>query len=69
MLCENCGEREATRQWAEGGALAITHGFIQNWCAVCVLEAQIAYARNAASRLPELEAQLAEQHSGGEGAK
>jgi hypothetical protein len=59
-LCQNCQEREATENWTgEGGTLAYVHGMYDRWCRVCVLRAQIAHIREANTRLPELEAELA----------
>jgi len=59
MLCQHCGERAATELWnADGGALAVMHGFIAHWCAICVVDAQLAYARERASDIPRLEATL-----------
>lgn len=55
-LCDNCHEREGTMRW--GDALAMTHGFVQMWCEVCVLTKQIEHAEERAALLPELRARL-----------
>lgn len=61
MLCQKCQQRPATKVWlSEGGALALVHGMGQDWCEQCVLSEQIAYAKAAADRLPDLETRLKE---------
>lgn len=61
IICQHCGKREATTIWvAEGGVLAWTHGGGQDWCQVCVIEAQLEHARKMASKIPELEKELEE---------
>jgi hypothetical protein len=60
MTCAHCQTREGTEVWADdGGALAYVHGFTQAWCKHCVLEAQLAYCRQMAARIPTLEVELA----------
>jgi hypothetical protein len=56
--CENCGVRTATRKWAESD-MALTHGWLEDWCNACVLRRQIDVAREPAAALPKLEAELA----------
>lgn len=52
--------RPATLIWTgDGGFLAFNHGMYEFWCEVCALEVQVAHARDAAARLPELEQRLA----------
>lgn len=59
-ICANCHQRPATIIWVgEGGMLAYTHGGGVWWCKFCATEAQLAYAKAAALRIPELEQQLA----------
>jgi len=54
-LCQNCHKREATVDWVgEGGVLDWTHGLYKKWCKVCVLEAQLKYARKIARNIPKL---------------
>lgn len=50
--CTKCGQRPSTVIWVCEG------DFNMYWCEQCVLEAQIAYAQEVASRLPGLEARL-----------
>lgn len=38
--------------------MAMTHGFVQMWCEVCVLTKQIEHAEERAALLPELRARL-----------
>ncbi len=60
-LCKCCRKRKATIQWVgDGGVMAWAHGMAEGWCEICATEAQVEYARDAAQRLPELEARLAE---------
>ena len=57
--CTKCGERPATGIWPDdGGSLAYTHGAYPHWCEVCILQVQIINCRQAAARLPSLEAKL-----------
>lgn len=59
IVCENCGERNATMEWVgEGGALAWSHGWSSNWCELCCVREQLAYAVKQAERIPELEEEL-----------
>lgn len=61
MLCENCNQREGTEKWVgDMGFLAITHGMYSMWCKLCVVSAQLEHAKEAASKIPELEKQLEE---------
>lgn len=58
--CAKCNKRPATDWWAgDGGMIGAVHGCVAPWCKVCCLEEQLTYARNAAQRIPELEAELA----------
>ena len=60
-VCTHCNIREGTQQWiGEGGMLAVSHGFYQLWCEVCVFGAQVAYAEEQAKSIPALKAKLAE---------
>lgn len=56
-LCARCGLRPATETWTES-AFAFAHGLFQRWCKRCVVEAQLAFAREVAARIPRLEAEL-----------
>jgi hypothetical protein len=59
-LCQHCRRRPSTTKWVgNGGALDLVHGFYQLWCDFCATTAQLEYAREAAARVPELEAKLA----------
>ena len=58
-MCRNCGKRPGVLQWVgDGGALAYVHGGGAPWCERCVVEAQLAYAKVLAARIPELEQKL-----------
>lgn len=60
-LCANCGKRPGTENWiASGGALAYVHGFVERWCRVCCVEAQLSHARVCAAQIPALERELVE---------
>lgn len=56
-ICEHCGERPATRTWAQDGT-ALAHGWTQQWCHPCVLKEQIKHAEEVSRRLPQLEDEL-----------
>ena len=58
--CVNCGKHPGTVKWLgeNAGAIDLIHGFYQWWCRRCALEAQLAYARKQAARIPDLEAKL-----------
>jgi hypothetical protein len=58
LNCQKCGVRPGTERYA-ADSTAFAHGWIERWCRPCVLEKQIATARSAADRLPDLEAELA----------
>jgi hypothetical protein len=61
MMCQKCGEHPGTECWVgEGGILTWAHGISQQWCRVCVVTAQLDYARKAAENIPDLERQLDE---------
>lgn len=60
-LCEACGDRPATHTWVgEGGTLALIHGGGRQWCELCVVRAQLDYARKIAANIPALEQRLTE---------
>lgn len=61
VLCQKCGLRPGDKTWVgEGGFLVWTHGMSAQWCERCVVEAQLAYARRSAERIPQLEQRLRE---------
>ena len=61
IMCENCGEREATMTWLEeGGTLGLVHGMGQNWCELCCVREQLLHAEKQIARLPELKKRLKE---------
>lgn len=65
--CQHCGIRPATLIWTgEDGTLAFIHGMSERWCDYCVTEAQLAYARAQAARIPALVEKF--KHLGGLGA-
>ena len=57
MLCCKCDSREGTEVWCEG-SIAYVHGMYQNWCKICVVETQLAYAKERAAAIPELVSEL-----------
>jgi hypothetical protein len=62
-ICQNCNVHAATNLWVgEGSSLDLIHGHYQNWCACCVLKAQIEHAELMVSRLDRLKAELAKVH-------
>jgi hypothetical protein len=64
-LCGNCGKHKGTQVWiGDGGELAMSHGVYAMWCKCCCLKAQLEYAKNISSKIPQLEAELAkgEEH-------
>ncbi|MDE2104780.1 MAG: hypothetical protein KGL39_46515 [Patescibacteria group bacterium] len=56
-LCQHCGKREATQNFTTDGT-AFSHGWMQRWCDICVLEVQVKHARERARALPELAREL-----------
>ena len=60
-MCQNCGKRPGTEKWVgEGSTLDYIHGFYSKWCKICCLEEQLKFHKEAASRIPEIEKELAE---------
>jgi hypothetical protein len=57
VLCQNCGRREGTEIWSEG-SIAYVHGIFTMWCKRCTVEKQLAFAQEAAARIPDLQHQL-----------
>lgn len=58
--CQKCRKRPSTHSWiGDGGGLALSHGFYQLWCDVCVFTEQLKHAKAAARRVPVLERKLA----------
>lgn len=57
MLCEKCHAAEGDQIWTES-ALSYVHGAYQHWCGRCVVVAQLAFCRDAAGRIPSLQAKL-----------
>lgn len=58
QTCRKCETRPATA-WMQVGAIDVFHGGAQPWCDICVLEAQLGAAQDAAACIPEIEARLA----------
>lgn len=58
-LCAVCRTRPGTMTWADS-SLAHVHGFVEQRCEICVLEAQLAYSREIAALMPKRERRLAE---------
>jgi hypothetical protein len=55
MKCPNCGKREATEIWNKNGSdLEVAHGMYQQWCEICVLEAQLDHAKKIRDGIPAL---------------
>jgi hypothetical protein len=63
MKCQKCDKREATMVWGGDNYCGLCdargYGKNQRWCAACVAEAQLDYARERAAAIPDLEARLA----------
>ena len=55
-LCAQCRKRPATHQW--GDMLAVTHGWTESRCGVCVYGPQLRHACSRAIRIPLLAAKL-----------
>lgn len=56
-LCGWCNLRRATLYF--GDTLALSHGgYVENCCALCAAEMQLAYAQERAAAIPELEAEV-----------
>src|SRR5437879_6372816 len=55
-LCSGCGTRPGTIRW--GDALAVTHGWTELRCGVCVYGAQLRHALSCTIRIPILTAKL-----------
>lgn len=58
--CQNCKKRPGTETWVgDAGAIAIAYSWMQQqWCKICVLEAQIKHAKERALEIPKLEKEL-----------
>lgn len=62
--CRQCFTRPATELWVgAGGSLAVISGAYQYFCKRCVLEKQLAYAREIAAQVGALEAALAAEEA------
>jgi hypothetical protein len=60
-LCESCGQRDATIAWiGEGSSLDYVHGDFERWCELCVVTAQLDYAKAIVTKIPKLKAKLKE---------
>lgn len=58
-LCRNCEERPGLETWVgDGGVMSYVHGGGEPWCKKCCIEAQLKHAREMATKIPELEAEL-----------
>ncbi len=63
IFCANCKFREGKNNWTgeTTGVDAIRRmGSWPKWCDLCVAEAQLKYAREAAAKIPDLERKVAE---------
>ena len=60
--CQCCGVAPATCFWTgdDSTGLSLAHGCYQMWCEACCCAAQLRAAREAADRIPALEARLRE---------
>jgi hypothetical protein len=54
MLCQKCGQREATETWTND-LMSFVHGMSQEWCNYCCIKEQLDFAREQAMRIPQLE--------------
>lgn len=59
VMCENCGNREATLVWSNS-SMGYVHGMYESWCEICCVEEQLKFAKKQANRIPELEKKLKE---------
>ena len=60
-LCQNCKKRPGAEKYVgEGGTLAYSRGWFQNWCKLCVLEAQLIHARERSDAIPSIIAEINE---------
>lgn len=61
--CDNCGARPAVSKYAgQQNMNDLNHywGWEAWWCMICILQAQLAHAEDAAALIPELKRQLRE---------
>ena len=59
--CSKCKTRVSTIQWVgDGGFIAGIHGMWTPYCEHCALEDQLAFARERAAAIPEIERKLKE---------
>lgn len=65
MICQHCHRRKATTTWVgDGGTLAWAHGFSEQWCEICCVEAQITHAKKIVGGLEKLEKKLVKLKKG-----
>lgn len=58
-ICTNCKKRLATTAWTgHEGIMAAVHGNFTFWCGLCSTISQLAFAKERAAAIPELEAQI-----------
>jgi len=61
-LCSHCRQRPGTENWSGTMSqleIARNPQYLVKWCHRCVVEVQLAYSRYQASRIPDLEKELA----------
>jgi hypothetical protein len=56
-ICNKCHRRPSTGIWADND-IAYAHGIYNVWCRQCMIDAQLAHARQQALAIPVLEAEL-----------
>lgn len=56
-ICRKCKKRQATIYWTDG-VLSFAHGAYTEYCKICAVTEQLEHAKERASKVPELEAEL-----------
>lgn len=60
QTCFKCGKHKASVRWVgDGGFMAFTHGMWEPCCECCAARMVLEYAKERASKIPELEKELA----------
>ena len=65
QTCFKCGKHKASLRWVgDGGFMAFSHGMWQPCCDCCAAQMVLDYAKERASKIPELEKELTEAQRG-----
>ena len=59
-LCVKCRERDATVRWCPHGTVMGMRGYVEFWCDLCAVNAQIEHAEEMQAILPGLYARREE---------